>query len=135
MGKRILIIDDDRDILAILSLVLEEAGYVVIGSESGAAIDNLETIKPDLILLDIRINGYPKSGTEICTELKSHMSFREIPVILISAESEIHILARDCAADAYIRKPFDIYELIDFLKDFIDKNRQNLQKGDSSPVK
>ena len=120
MGRRILIIDDDNHILEILEIIFAAEGYSVILSNTGEAVEQLATIQPDLILLDVRIIGHPKSGDEICAELKSNHLYDKLPVILISAESDLEVLANECSADAFIRKPFDMYELIGRVKDFID---------------
>ena len=119
MGKRILIIDDDDHILEVLKIILVAEGYMVTPLNSVAAVEDLMTIQPDLILLDVRIIGSPKRGNEICAEVKSHHLHRKLPIILISAESDLEALASECGADAFIQKPFDIYELIRRIKDFI----------------
>ncbi|MCQ6959136.1 response regulator [Mucilaginibacter aquariorum] len=119
MSKRILIIDDDEDILEILNVIFQEAGYEVILSNTGVAAGHIEEIRPDLVMLDIRIAGSNKSGTEMCRELKSNYETKNLPVMLISAEANLHQIAKDCAADAYISKPFDINDLLLQVKEYL----------------
>lgn len=111
MAKRILIIDDDPDILYVLSLIFESEGYEVILSEDGAETEHIESISPDLILLDIRLANPEKSGATICTMLKSQAATKQVPIILVSAEKDIRVIAKGCGANAFISKPFDIKQI------------------------
>lgn len=119
MGKKILVIDDDEDILSILDIILWEEGYEPILYNTGTTAEDVNRLHPDLILLDIRIAGFSKTGVEICTEFKSKPDTVGIPVLLISAEDNIDLLANGCGANGYINKPFDIYQLINKVKEFI----------------
>jgi len=110
-GKRLLIVDDDPDILEILEIIFESEGYEVILSETGEETKYLEVLKPDLILLDVRIVGSPLTGGAICTRIKSEAKTRSIPVILISAENDLPEIASRSRADGYVHKPFDIVQL------------------------
>jgi two-component system response regulator VicR len=120
MGRRILIIDDDEDILDVLQIIFNDEGYNVIISKSGEAADRIHEIVPDLILLDINISGSARNGAQICTEVKERYADRALPIILVSAESDISMIADKCGADSFIRKPFDIYQLLIHIKDFIN---------------
>jgi two-component system response regulator VicR len=112
MNKRILIIDDDEDILEILHIVFKDEGFNVVVSNTGEAANNIHIINPDLILLDVRIEGYPKRGNEICAEIKARYPEKNLPVVLVSAETDLALLANECGADFYIKKPFDVYDLL-----------------------
>lgn len=116
MPKRILIIDDDEDILEILNLIFQDEGFDVVVSNTGEAAEHLEVIHPDLILLDVRIIGYKKRGNEICAEIRKQYPQERLPVILVSAESDIDVLAAGCGANTYIKKPFDIIEVSQTVK-------------------
>lgn len=115
MNKRILIIDDDEDILDILHIIFRDEGFNVVISNTGEAAENIHIINPDLILLDVRIDGYAKRGDEICAQIKAQYP-KNLPVVLVSAETNLEVLANECGADFYIRKPFDIYELLSKVK-------------------
>jgi len=112
MNKRILIIDDDEDILDILNTIFRDEGFDVIVSNTGEAAEHIHIIHPDIILLDVRIEGSAKRGDEICAEIKSQYPERQMPVVLVSAETDLAVLANECGADFYIKKPFDIYDII-----------------------
>lgn len=106
MSKKILIIDDDRDILELITLILEEKGFDVVASVSGNILDKVLEINPDLILLDDWLEDL--NGHELCCSLKGNPETTHMPVILISASTGLEKLSQDCFADAYIEKPFDI---------------------------
>jgi two-component system response regulator VicR len=112
MNKRILIIDDDEDILDILHIIFKDEGFNVVVSNTGEAADNIHIINPDLILLDVRIDGYSKRGDQICAEIKANYPGHKLPVVLVSAETDLAMLANQCGADFYVKKPFDIYDLL-----------------------
>lgn len=120
MRKRILVIDDDEDILEVLHIIFQDEGYNVVISNSSEAVDRIHEISPDLILLDINIKGSAKNGAQICAEVKEHYPKRQTPVILVSAESDISIIAKECGANSFVSKPFDIYQLFMKVKDFLN---------------
>jgi two-component system cell cycle response regulator DivK len=110
MEKRILIFDDDTDILSICSYILEELGWKVFTSGNcNHIVDKVSEIRPDVILMD---NWIPDTGGIIATQtLKQDESLKEIPVIYFSANNDIQTLASQAGADTYISKPFDIEDL------------------------
>ena len=120
MTKRILVIDDDEDILSIFNIIFEDEGYEVILSNTGTTAEEVLVIHPDLVLLDVRIKGFSKTGDQICNEIKTLAGTRNIPVILVSAELDVPSLARESGADGYIRKPFNIYQLVSQVKQILN---------------
>lgn len=108
MPKKILIVDDDPDILEVTSMILEARGYEVSTSPDGNII---EAVMPDLLLLDIWMAG--KYGSDICLDLKSREETRGIKVILISANRDISEIAAGCGADGFISKPFRMKDIVD----------------------
>jgi len=119
MPKRILVIDDDEDLLEIFDIIFREAGYQVIMSNTAQAADHIHFISPNLIMLDIRFAATAKNGAEICREFKSAYPEALIPVMLVSAEYDLQFLAGDCGADAYMSKPFDIGALLKKVEELI----------------
>ncbi|WP_437919822.1 response regulator [Sphingobacterium sp. LRF_L2] len=109
-NKTILIFDDDVNILEVCSIILTYAGYEVASSEtSHDIIEKVSSIKPDIILMD---NWIPNiGGIEATKLLKQHAEYKNIPVIYISANNDIHLLMEKAGADAYLAKPFDIVDL------------------------
>jgi len=118
MLKKILVLDDNEDILEIVHEVLSYAQFEVKSiSESDRCMELMEEFSPDLVLLDFRVSG--ANGGEICRQIKSHPKFNNVPVIIFSAyiNHTAEILAYGC--DAVINKPFDLFELIDKVNNLI----------------
>lgn len=109
----ILIVDDEEDILQLLSFRLKKAGYDIITASDGKkAFDMAIEMKPDLILADIRMPNM--GGEELCASLRANPKAKDIPVIFISAsknEDFDSIISRACAQD-FITKPFQPEELL-----------------------
>jgi DNA-binding NtrC family response regulator len=110
MSKRILIFDDDVDILSICTYILEEQGWEVHTSPHCNNIDTtVRNVMPDVILMD---NWIPDTGGVVATQtLKSQPDLKDIPVIYFSANNDIQSLAKQAGADTYLEKPFDLTEL------------------------
>jgi two-component system response regulator VicR len=119
MAKRILVIDDDEDILEILNIIFQENGYDIVISSTGEAAEHIRVIQPDIVLLDVRIVGSAKSGPEICKEIKSQLETRHLPVMLVSGETDLAMIAQECGADSFMAKPFDIFELLSQVKEYL----------------
>ena len=120
MAKKILIVDDEADILRATKIRLMSFGYEVITAGNGmSAIDLVQKDMPDLILLDLRLPQM--SGDEICARLKSDEKFRHIPVIIFTASSDANTSknVRESGADGYLIKPFAPEELLQTIKKFI----------------
>ena len=113
MSRRILVVDDDPDILDAIALMLEDEGYTVTISEKGEYAENLRDGNsglPDLIILDVLLSG--KDGRTICRHLKSREETHHIPIIMISAHPQAEASVREVGADAFVAKPFDIDTLL-----------------------
>jgi diguanylate cyclase (GGDEF)-like protein len=109
---KVLIIDDEEDIVAILKKVLELKSYDVISAADGVeGIQKAKTEEPDIILLDVMI---PKiDGYEVCKRLRSDRFTGLVPIIMLTAKGESYdkILGLERGADDYLTKPFDLAEL------------------------
>lgn len=118
MASRILLIEDDKDIRDAMQYALEEDEYEVIASEDSKILKSLADIAPDIILLDNWLTEWKSdaSGQQISLRLKSDAATRHIPVIIISAVSNIKEIAEAGLADGYLRKPFDLSELLALVK-------------------
>lgn len=105
--QRILIVDDEPDILEFLHIILEEEGYEVMTSDQGDFLTQLYNGKlPHLIVLDVLLSG--KDGREIVRWLKSQQETRQIPVLMFSAHPSAEETARQAGADDFLAKPFSI---------------------------
>jgi two-component system, OmpR family, alkaline phosphatase synthesis response regulator PhoP len=110
MKKKIIIYDDDTDLLEVCSLILEAKNFAVVTKEKCTEILNdIREHKPDVILMD---NWIPDIGGVKATRLvKDSDSYRHIPVIFFSANNNVNELAVEAGADYFLQKPFDISEL------------------------
>jgi CheY-like chemotaxis protein len=110
MNKRVLILDDDLDILQICTIVLRKKGFDVSTLNSSMDIvEQVRSLRPDVILMDNWIPG--PGGIEATRLLKKDPELKCIPVIFFSANSNVSQLASDARADYSLQKPFDISEL------------------------
>ena len=113
---RVVVADDDPDIVDILKFNLETAGYEVLAASDGeAARDLIMQAMPDLVVLDIMM---PKmDGLEVLTVIKGNSQTRSIPVVMLTAKTSDNDLWQgwDAGADYYITKPFDLEELLRFI--------------------
>lgn len=109
MQKKILVVDDERPIADILQFNLKKEGYEVQCAYDGdTAVDMVEEMQPDLVLLDIMLPG--RDGMEVCREIRKKY---EMPIIMLTAkDSEIDkVLGLELGADDYVTKPFSTREL------------------------
>ena len=122
MAKKILVIEDDKDIRDTLVYVLEEQGYEVVSSEEAKILKSLDKIKPDLILLDNWLTEWKSdaNGQQISKQLKSNPATSHIPIVIISAVSNIQEIAEAGMADDYLRKPFDLNDIINIVKKYVE---------------
>ena len=114
--QRVVVADDDPDIVDILTFNLEAAGYDVLSANDGeAARELILATLPDLVVLDIMM---PKmDGLEVLAALKAEPQTKEIPVVMLTARASDTDLWEgwDAGADYYITKPFDLEELLRFI--------------------
>ena len=113
MQKQIVIVEDEPDILDVLSYNLKREGYDVATSQNGAkGLDLIQRLKPNLVLLDLMLPGM--DGLDVCRNLKNNRSTANIPVIMLTAKGEESdvVLGLGIGADDYIPKPFSPKELV-----------------------
>lgn len=114
--KKILILDDDKDSLEILSFILKETGYDVQVSSHGETIfEDIKTFQPDLLLMDVMLGGF--DGRAICRSIKENELTHLLPVILISGthnlSGSMHLPG---APNDYIAKPYDLDHLLNTIQ-------------------
>jgi CheY-like chemotaxis protein len=109
MDKRILVLDDNEDILEVVTAALTYERYLVLGLSLGTQLfQAVRDFKPDLILLDFLLAD--ADGVDLCRQLKADIEYRHIPVLIFSAYfSPGQRLPVDC--DGFLYKPFDLAEL------------------------
>lgn len=110
--KKVMILDDDPDIVLVLAAMLEDAGYAVVTADQcDELIDGFYTQElPDVILLDMLLSG--SDGREIARQLKRQKLTRGIPVLMLSAHPNAEQEAKAAGADDFLAKPFEIEELL-----------------------
>jgi two-component system, OmpR family, response regulator VicR len=129
MEKKILVVDDEKPIADILQFNLKKEGYVVYCAYDGnEALQLVEEIQPDLILLDIMLPL--RDGMEVCREVRKKY---EMPIIMLTAkDSEIDkVLGLELGADDYVTKPFSTRELIARVKANLRRHNQILAQSDA----
>ncbi|WP_026584784.1 response regulator YycF [Bacillus sp. J33] len=128
MDKKILVVDDEKPIADILQFNLKKEGYEVVCAYDGNdALDKVEEIKPDLILLDIMLPQ--RDGIEVCREVRKKY---DMPIIMLTAkDSEIDkVLGLELGADDYVTKPFSTRELIARVKANLRRHQQIASKAE-----
>lgn len=104
---KLLLIEDEEDIAALIKLQAEISGYKLLVEVDGLnGLRAVEREKPDLVILDIMLPG--QSGLDVCRKIKTNSELKDIPVIMISAKSEELdvVLGLELGADDYVTKPF-----------------------------
>lgn len=128
MKEKILIVDDEKDILKILSHNLSKEGYRIFEANDGEeALDMAVREMPDLVILDLML---PKiDGLEVCRELKSKDKTKNIPIIMLTAKSQEvdKVLGLELGADDYITKPFSPRELLARVKAVLRRTKDKPQ--------
>lgn len=119
-SRTILLVDDEPDLVQLVSVRLQAAGYQVITASDGQqALDAVKQTRPDLIILDLML---PKvDGYKVCRLLKFDDRYKKIPILVFTAraqDGDIR-LATECGADAYLTKPFEAQTLLSKLRDLM----------------
>ena len=133
MSKKILVVDDEKSIVDILKLNLQNEGYTVYEAYDGEeAVMKASAIEPDLILLDVML---PKlDGFSVCKKIRETSS---VPILMITArEEEVDkVLGLELGADDYITKPFSVRELMARIKANMRRlDRENTQQSENSDI-
>ena len=113
--KKLLIIEDDRDTLDVIGVILEDDNFEVVESQKRLSLQEIEQINPDIIVIDHLLND--GLGSDLCLAIKSNTNTENIPVILYSASYKIEQLALDSGADAFIAKPFDLNNFLQIVNE------------------
>lgn len=122
---RILLVDDEPDLVQMVSVRLAASGYEVIPAYDGQqALDQVKQVKPNLIILDLML---PKlDGYKVCRLLKFDERTKHIPVLIFTARAQVEdvTLATECGADAYLTKPFEAKTLLAKLQELLQAARK-----------
>jgi DNA-binding response OmpR family regulator len=113
MAKKVLIVDDEVNIVTALEFLLQKSGYEVMAAQNGdEALKQVESFAPDLVLLDVmmpRISGY-----EVCRRMRERADWKHIKIIMLSAKGREAEVSKGVSlgADLYVTKPFSNNELV-----------------------
>ncbi len=110
---KILVIDDEHDIVEVLVYNLEAAGYEVSSAHDGrSGLAEVQNAKPDLVILDLMLPDI--SGTEVCRTLRASNPAKHLPILMLSARGEEidRVVGFEIGADDYVTKPFSVRELL-----------------------
>ncbi|MFA5260792.1 MAG: response regulator [Candidatus Omnitrophota bacterium] len=122
MNKKVLIVDDEKDMVFGLQMMFEANNFEVVAAFDGQdALNKARQIKPDIIILDLML---PKlDGYRVCRLLKFDEKYQKIPVIMLTARTsaEEKKIGMDVGADAYVVKPFDQQVLMAQVRDLLDQ--------------
>ncbi len=124
--KRILLIEDEEDIAALIKLQAELSGYKLHVEVDGInGFRAIEREKPDLVVLDLMLPGM--NGYDLCRKIKANTDLRNIPIIILSAKSEELdvLLGLELGADDYVAKPFSPKILISRIKAVLRRGKEN----------
>jgi len=116
--KKVLVIDDDPDILEAVQMILTSGGYASdITMKGDETCQKVRDYQPDLIILDVLLSG--NDGRKICKTLKNDERTKKIPIIMISAHPSAKDSIKECGADSFIPKPFSVAELLAEIKRYL----------------
>ncbi len=124
MQNKILLVEDDKDIIKLVTYNLSKAGYQVTATLSGATgLEKAKNENPDLIILDIMLPDL--EGTEICKALRASPSRGDVPIIFLTAKADEidKVVGLELGADDYITKPFSPRELVARVKALLRRSR------------
>jgi DNA-binding response OmpR family regulator len=121
--KKILVVDDDEDILETIQLILEIGGYDVEPlNDAQLVFERISDFGPDLILLDVVLGKI--DGRVICSQIKSHEETRHIPILMMSGLYDLkEVKEMECAPDDFMSKPFKMDTLLEKIESLVKKKK------------
>jgi DNA-binding response OmpR family regulator len=122
MTKKVLIADDEPNIVISLEFLMEHCGYTVKVARNGEEVlQQVETFRPDLILLDVMLPL--RNGFEVCRKIRENTAFQAIKIIMLTAKGRDIEVTKGLAlgADAYVTKPFGTKELLEQVRKLLDE--------------
>ena len=120
MGKQVLVIEDEPNIIEAISFLLMRDGWTVATHSNGRdAVEVVRARRPDLLILDVMLPG--KSGYEILSELRAESAFAELPVLMLTARGQAkdREMAERIGASRFMTKPFSNVEMLDALRQLV----------------
>jgi DNA-binding response OmpR family regulator len=112
----VLVVEDDSDIAALLSEILENEGYAAVAVSDGDDVNAQLDPRPDLIVLDLRLS---RGGAEQILQAVRARGMGDVPVLLLSAAGNLEERARELGVNAYLAKPFELEQFIVIVRRFL----------------
>lgn len=122
MNKKILIADDEQNIVISLEFLMKREGFdVVVANDGEEAVERIRSEHPDLVLLDVMMPK--KTGFEVCQEVKADASLAAVRILMLTAKGRDTEVAKGLAlgADAYMTKPFSTRELVNKVRSLLEQ--------------
>ena len=122
MSKKVLIADDEQNIVISLEFLMKREGYQVeVANDGEEAVRRIRASRPDLVLLDVMMPK--KSGFEVCQEIRSDPEMAGVRILMLTAKGRDTEVAKGLAlgADAYMTKPFSTRELVDKVRNLLEQ--------------
>jgi DNA-binding response OmpR family regulator len=121
MNTKILVIDDNEDILFMLKAMLQLKEYTVFTKENADNVEShIEQLSPDVILMDMLLSG--ADGREICKKIKENKAIASIPIVMMSALPSARQSCREAGADYFVGKPFEMGDMFNAIAGAVTKN-------------
>lgn len=120
MGKHVLLVEDEVNIIEAIRFLLSREGWTVdIHSDGATAVDTIRDLRPDLVVLDHMLPG--KSGLEILTDLRSDADFESLPVLMLTARGQARDReqAEKAGVSRFMTKPFSNIEVMTAVRDLV----------------
>ena len=115
MKKKVLIFDDDADILEVCTILLEDNGFEAYTQNNCEdVVQKLDHVLPDIILMDNKIP--PNGGVPASKMIRASSQYSKLPIVFFSANQDVARLAMEAGADNYIEKPFDLEKLVGMVR-------------------
>lgn len=132
---KVLVIDDEENIIEFIRLGLRYEGFQVESASNGeVGITSAQRINPDLVILDVMMPGI--DGLEVCRRLRANPITQDVPILMLTAKDEVRdrITGLKTGADDYLTKPFDFDELLERIRAILRRqNRSKVNSGSASP--
>jgi two-component system, OmpR family, phosphate regulon response regulator PhoB len=128
--ERVLIVDDDPDIVRLVSYNLSQSGFEAVHANTGReALEIVQKHPPDLVILDLMLPDV--DGIEVCRTLRSHEISSNIPIVMLTARGEEidRVVGFELGADDYVMKPFSPRELVLRIKSILRRSRTERNTG------
>ncbi|MCK0119499.1 MAG: response regulator [Yoonia sp.] len=122
MGRRVLLIEDEPNIIEAISFILSRDGWTVHTHEDGeTAMDKVRATPPDLIILDVMLPG--RSGFDILRDIRAEPDFENLPVMMLTARGQVkdRELALRLGANHFMTKPFSNQDVKDYVRKLMDE--------------